>query len=51
MEEEAQLKEYEPCTYRLQAFLRRLHDDGRLTTDELQRGTGAAESRALELVE
>jgi hypothetical protein len=41
MEEEAQLKEYEPFAYSLHAFLQQMHDDGRLTLDEFQRGTAA----------
>lgn len=41
MEEEAQLKEYAPFVLSLDTFLEQMHEAGRLTDDEFQRGTAA----------
>lgn len=41
MEEEAQLKEYASFVLSLHAFLEQMHEEGRLTDDEFQRGTAA----------
>jgi hypothetical protein len=44
MEEEAQLKEYASFVLSLHAFLEQMHEEGRLTDDEFQRGTAAVKA-------